>query len=243
MRTLYLLFISFIITPAFAQNNTLTAFLIDYTHQFPKFGLHERFNSNAAIGIHFIKEKENHFFYGVDAHYMFGDNVKDSMILDGISTENGVIIAGNGNNGNVLLYERGLSTHLIFGYAYHPRKESDNGIYLSGGLGYLQHKIHIETKNEYIPQLTEEYKKGYDRFSSGLSTKWNADYFYFSKKGDVQFFSGVEMIYAFTKNQRNYLFDKMLPTENKLRHDILIGMRLGIIIPISRKNKEEFHYF
>ena len=243
MRALFILLFSLIITSSFAQDNKLTAFMIDYTHQFPKLGLHERFNSNSAIGVSFIKEKENNVFYGIDAHYMFGNNVKDSMILDVISAESGVIIAGNGDNGDVLLYERGFNTHLIIGYAFHLNKENDNGIYLSGGLGYLQHKIHIDTKNEYIPQLTDEYKSGYDRLTSGVSTKWNADYFYFSKQGNFQFFSGIEMIYAFTKNQRIYLFDKMLPTDDKLRYDILIGIRLGIIIPISRKNKEEFHYF
>jgi len=35
----------------------------------------------------------------------------------------------------------------------------------------------------------------------------------------------------------------MSQTENKLRLDQLFGIHLGIIIPINRKNEEEFHYF
>jgi len=35
----------------------------------------------------------------------------------------------------------------------------------------------------------------------------------------------------------------MQNTSENLRHDQLMGLKIGLIIPISRKNTEEFHYF
>ena len=37
--------------------------------------------------------------------------------------------------------------------------------------------------------------------------------------------------------------NKTKNTSEKLRYDQLLGFKIGLIIPISRKNTEEFHYF
>lgn len=243
IKKLHIIFFSCLFINLNAQENKLSAFLIDYSFQMPQGILNERFGNNSAIGFSYMLEKTNNIFYGLGVDYMFGGNIKDSMILEMISAENGEIIAADGGFANVLLYERGFNSHAFIGYAFHLKKESKSGIYLSTGLGYLQHKIRIETRNEELPQLSNEYKKGYDRYTNGLSTKTSISYIYISKKGNFQFSLGCEMIYALTKNRRGYLFDQMQYVEDALRKDILIGIRGGILIPIKRKNSGEFHYF
>ena len=243
MRKLFLIFFTICFINLFAQENKLNSFLIDYTFQLPQLDLKESFGSNSAIGISYILEKNNNIFYSIELDYMFGGNIKDSTVLSMISAEDGSIIASDGGFANVLLYQRGFNSHLLIGYAFHLQKNQKSGLYLSTGLGYLEHKIRIETRNEDIPQLTNEYKKGYDKFTNGLSAKTAIDYIYISKKGNFQFFLGSEIIYALTKNRRNYLFDEMKYTENNLRKDILLGFRAGVVIPINRKNSGEFHYF
>jgi len=226
-----------------AQEFKTTAFMVDYSFQLPKGDLLDRFGPNSSIGLSCFFEKENGIFYELNGNYIFGRTVKDSLILEGISTDIGAIIATDGNYANVLLYERGFNTHIMLGYVFRQLNNNQSGFYLSAGPGFFQHKIRIETRNEDIPQLTDEYKKGYDKLTSGLSTKWIFDYRYFSKKGRFQCYAGIELIYAFTKNRRTYLFNKMQYTDQTLRRDILLGIRTGIIIPINRRNTEEFHYF
>ena len=101
--------------------------------------------------------------------------------------------------------QRGLYSHVFSGYALHFLENNLSGIYISTGIGYLQHQIFIDTKNQNIPQLDEEMKKGYDRFSNGLSTKFSIDYKYYNKNEQRVFAistfkrrfnkSGEELIY------------------------------------------------
>ena len=92
------------------------------------------------------------------------------QIFDNIANSNGSLIDANGQYANVNLMERGFDVYLIGGYAYHIKKRSLSGIYFSLGLGFLQHKIFIDTKSQNIPQLSEEYKEFYDKLTNWIST-------------------------------------------------------------------------
>jgi len=257
MRILVTLLTTLHILNVFAQQDRQKAFTFDYNYQIPKGVLAERFGDNSSITASYFFEKPNNFFYGIEASYMFGNNVKDTNIFDNISTESGAIIGGDGYYANVNLMERGFDSYVFVGYALHAHNsrtlffpylhrlafENLSGIYVSTGIGYLQHKIFIDTKNQNIPQLNEEYKKGYDKLSGGISTKLSIDYKYYSKKGNVQFSIGVNYITGFTKNQREYLFNEMSYTTEEKILDQLIGFKFGVIIPVQRKNQEEFHYY
>ncbi len=135
-------------------------------------------------------------------------------------------------------------THIYsLGYAFHRTEKSLSGIYLSQGFGYLQHQIFIDTKNQNIPQLSEEMKEGYDRLSSGFSMKSSVDYKYYHEKGRLQISAGINYTIAYTKNQRSYDFAKNQPYPNTRKWDKLLGFKVEIIIPINRQNDEQFHYF
>ena len=56
-------------------------------------------------------------------------------------------------------------------------------------------------------------------------------------------YAGLNMTLAYTAIQREYLFDKMAYTPNTKSWDKLVGVKVGVIIPIHRKNEEEFHYY
>ena len=243
MRTLIFFFCAFLYINCFAQKNKQNAFDVAYGHQFPIGDLEEQFGDNSAICIAFIIEKNNNIFYGIDANYMFSKNVKDTSIFDNISTMYGAIIASDGHYANVNLMQRGFNSHMYLGYAFHFDKQTLSGLYLSLGLGYLQHKIFIDTKNQDIPQLSENYKKGYDRFSNGISSHLSLTYRYYDKSGKFQIYTGINMTVAYTKLQRKYLFSDMKYASNQRSKDQLLGLKMGIIIPIKRKNEEEFHYY
>ena len=224
------------------QQNTLTAILFDYTHQFPYADLAIDFGDNSSIGISVIRKRADNLLFGIDGSYIFGSKIKEENLFDEIATENGEIINKDGLFANVLTFERGFSTFLLGGKAFTFYENNESGIYLMGGIGYMQHKIRIQTQEDFIPHLSEEYKKGYDRLTGGISMKINANYMYFSKKNNIKFFAGVELIKGWTKNLRAYNFDEMEYTSKDYRNDILLGVKAGVIIPIFKRTTAEFHY-
>ena len=97
--------------------------------------------------------------------------------------------------------------------------------------------------NQYIPHLDPNYKKGYDQLTNGINTNFIIDYIYFEKKNRLKIYAGFDYSLAFTKNRRAYDLTNMNITDDNIRTDQLSGIHIGIIIPINRKNEEEFHYF
>ena len=225
------------------EKNTLTAIMFDYTHQFPFADLKENYGDNSSVGINFLKKMENNYLLGIDGSYIFGSKIKKENLFDDITTPNGEIINKDGLFSNVLTYQRGFSTFLNVGKAFLFTQENYSGIYFIAGLGYMQHKIRIQTQEDIIPHLDNDYKKGYDRLSGGVTMKLNANYMHFSKRNNIKFFVGVEFVKGWTRNLRAYNFDQMMFTAEGSRNDIILGVKSGIIIPIFRKNSEEFHYF
>ena len=223
--------------------NSWTAFLFNYTHQFPFADLKERFGDNSSIGTILIKKTNKNWIFGVDGAYLFGHKIKNNDLFDNIGTENGEIINQDGLFANILTYQRGFSTFLLSGRAFVFDENNKHSIYVTGGIGYMNHKIHIQIQEDIIPQLNDEYKKGYDRLSGGISVKLNLNYIHFSKKNNVKFFSGVELLKGWTKELRPYFFDEKQYSSPDLRNDILFGIKAGIIIPISKKTSSEYHYF
>tara|TARA_B110000459_G_scaffold85528_1_gene95828 strand:- start:140 stop:871 length:732 start_codon:yes stop_codon:yes gene_type:complete len=228
---------------SFAQQNKQSAIALCYTHQLPIGNLADQFGDNSSIGFSIFKEKENNLFYGIEVGYLFSNNIRDTSIFDNISTSTGAVIGADGTYSNINLMQRGFDAHAFVGYAYHPKKNNLSGVYISGGVGFLQHQIFIDTKNQNIPQLNEEYKKGYNSLTNGVSTKWEASYKFYSPNGKFQMYAGMNMTIAYTKNKHPYLFDKEEYTPNTGSWDNLLGVNVGIIIPIHRKNEEEFHYY
>tara|TARA_B100001142_G_scaffold47783_1_gene44639 strand:- start:2427 stop:3158 length:732 start_codon:yes stop_codon:yes gene_type:complete len=243
MRFLLIFYFTFYSFVVYSQNNKQSAFTFTYNHQFPKGELAKYFGSNSAVGCSFFQEKENNFFYGIQGSYMFSNNIKKTNLFDNITTSTGAIIAGDGTYANIILQQRGFDAYVFLGYAYHLKEPNLTGIYLSAGIGFLQHQILIDTKSQYIPQLNSEMKKGYDRLHNGLSGKWEISYKYYSSNGKFQAYTGLNMITAYTKSIRPYLFDSMQYVDEKGSWDILVGAHAGVIIPIQRKNEEKFHYY
>ena len=103
----------------------------------------------------------------------------------------------------------------------------------------LQHKIRIEGA---APQLMGEYKKGYDRLSNGLALGEFIGYVHLGKNHFINFFAGFEIIEAFTKNRRSFNIDTIEKDDTK-RLDILSGFKFGWIIPLYRRNADEFYYY
>ena len=242
-RYLSILVLSYSIS-SFAQDDTFKnkMILFDYSYQVPITNLANDFGSNSSLGLCYL-QNNNDILLGLDANFMFGSNVKDTTILRLISTDDGFLINASGELDEVLLYERGINTHLMTGKSFRFEANNLTGIYIYGGLGYLQHKIRLESNRTTLPQIEGNYLYGYDKFTNGLSTKICIDYMYFDKKNSIKYHIGTEFINAFTTIKRRYNFAQMEEFDQSLKLDQIVGLRFGIIIPINRNNEAKFHYY
>ena len=84
---------------------------------------------------------------------------------------------------------------------------------------------------------------GYDKLTNGYSGKFNVAYKYYDQNGRFQINTNLNYLFAYTKNQRTYDYNNELYYPKERKWDNLFGISIGIIIPVNRKNNEEFHYF
>jgi hypothetical protein len=207
------------------------------------YDLNKRFGNVFAIGVGFTRKTKKNFVWGFHADFLSGGLVKENNMLDGLYTGDSFIIGNDGTLYDVRFMMRGFALNGRIGKiipVFGPNKNS--GILITTGLGLLQHKVRFEFERDALPQLTNEYKKGYDRLSNGLNIQKFIGYFHLSNRNLWNFFIGLEMNYALTEGRRSYQFDLMGP-ETKQRRDGLLGLRFGWIIPLYKKLPPDFYYF
>ena len=216
---------------------------ISHIFQIPAGNLANRFGNNSDISVSMIYKDKRDFVITLEGGIIFGPEVKENNLFESINGDNGVLISQNGEIPIIRLFERGGHVDVNFGkYFQLVDEKHESGMLLSIGLGYLYHKIFIETIVTELPQLNEELLKGYDRLCGGLLIKQFIGYLYFSKKNNIRFLLGIETIQGFTKDLREYNYTTQTYVNQK-RVDHLIGLKSGFIIPIKKRNTGKYYYY
>ncbi len=230
------------------KDSTLSAgmFSITYAYQIPGGDLVDRFGNNSNIGGSFMWKTHTNWIIGADFNFFFSSNIKHKDdILKNILTSNGYLIDNQGAFTDIFLYERGFYTTLKFGKVFSVFGSNPNsGITLIGGVGLLQHKIRIEgadPQNE-PPQISGDYKKGYDKLSNGLCISEFIGYMNLGSNKITNFYIGVEFIQSWTQSRRDYDFNLMGKDETK-RLDILSGIKIGWTIPFYRQSGDKYYFY
>jgi len=220
---------------------SVPVFCFSYAFQIPAGDMKSRFGVNSNVGGDFYVKDRHNWIYGADFHYIFGTDVKEDHILDGMKTEQGEIIGQDGEYADVAIFERGFTTCLKIGKIFPVGKPNKNsGITFTTGAGLMQHKIRIDVANNTAPQLTKETKKGYDRLSNGFMIEHFLGYKYLGNKRLMNFYGGFEITYAFTQNRRSYNWDTM-QQDTKKRVDVLYGIRLGWMLPFYKRAGKTYY--
>jgi hypothetical protein len=213
-----------------------------FAYQIPGGDLADRFGNNFNAGGTFQWKTKSNWIFGIDGNFIFGEDVKENTILSGISTSQGYIIGEGGFYADVYLYERGFMFQAKGGKIFPVIGPNPNsGLMATLGVGLLQHKIRIEDKGNTAPQVSDDYKKGYDRLTNGLSLTQFLGYANFGNHRLINFQAGFEFTEAFTKSRRNFDFDTM-ERDDKSRFDLLIGIRVAWIIPLYKRTPSEYYY-
>ena len=206
--------------------------------------LADRYGFMNHIGIMAGYKTKKNWFWGLESNFMFGNDVRMTGLFDHLTDSQGNINDVNGDIGLILVYARGLNVNLAIGKVFpvlSPNKNS--GIFVHAGLGYLAHKMRVETQEQVIPQLELDYKKGYDRFTTGPNAHQFIGYAYMSNGGFMNFYGGFYIQEGFTQNKRTIFFDQpTIPVSSETRLDIQYGVKVGWFIPFYKRQPKEFYY-
>lgn len=202
----------------------------------------DRFGANSNVGVSFLHKLKSNWIYGAEWDIIFGNNIEEDGILDNLKTSDGFIIGEDGLAADVILYQRGFYGSLKFGRVLPIlNRNPSSGLVVMLGGGIIQHKIRIDVANNTAPQLTDETKKGYDRLTNGFALNQFVGYLNLSNNRLANFYVGVDVTEAWTKNRRSYNHDTMM-RDDKQRLDLLYGLRFGWIIPFYKRGSVRTYY-
>ncbi len=209
--------------------------------QLPYGDLSNRFGPNFSAGMPVFYKTSKNLIFGVEGNYIFGGNVRENP-LDYMYTSAGTITNGSGNPGQLRLNERGFTSYAIVGHVFNQLgKNKNSGLLAYIGLGYMQHKISIYDVGKSLPQVYGDLKKGYDRLTGGPAAMQFIGYMFLAKNRLANCYAGFEFQEGYTSGLRGYQYDTMT-SDSKKRLDILIGFRIGWMLPLYKKAPKEFYY-
>jgi len=212
-----------------------------FQYQLPGGDMAYRFKGNFNAGALFQWKLKSKWIFGIEGNYLFAESVKEADMLNGITTSQGTVISESGEPATILFQERGLLVYAKAGKLFPiigPNKNS--GLLTTIGVGLLQHKIRFETKED-VPELDDDYAKGYDRLSNGLSLTEFVGYMHCGNSRLINFSVGIECTQGFTKNRRDFNFDTM-SKDSKQRLDLLFGLKLSWFFLLYKHAATGFYY-
>jgi len=203
-----------------------------------------RYGTLNHIGAMVGYKTAKNWVFGFDGNFIFGSTVRQPNLFGNLVDSYGTVTDESGSIGLVVVSMRGFNVNTMVGKVipiFSPNANS--GLYIHGGVGYIQHKTRIDTQDQVIPSLELNYRKGYDRYSTGVSFHQFIGYAFMANQGFVNFYGGFYINEAFTYNRREVFFDQPdVPVSKKAMQDIQYGIKLGWFIPIYNRKPKDFYY-
>lgn len=225
------------------EPNTAILIAPTYTAQFPFGNMGDRFGFNNLIGLNLSYKIKKNWIIGLDGNFLFGTKVREDYVLDKISTSTGQFIGTDNSLIKVRGQERGGVLKVVVGKIIpFSEKYPDAGLMLQTGLGFIQHKIAIDVRENLLPQLNKTYRKGYDRMANGFVMSQFIGGAFMERKKFYSFYGGFQVDVAFTEGRRAYDFFNQAPLNDK-RIDVFVGFKLGWVIPIFLQASEKEYYY
>lgn len=220
-------------------NTVITA--LNYKFNLTSGDLNKLWGYNHEIGFSVDNKFKNNLTLGLNSGFIFGNSLNDTTIFNDVYNEFGTITSLNGGPAEVLFLMRGMTANVNVGYVFKRLGNNPNsGLWIQGGVGFLMHKIRIESLYDDVPQLEGEYRKGYDKLHMGIAFKEFIGYLFQADKRFLNFYAGFEFTQGFTQNQRNYNFDLNGPDPG-IKKDFFWGVKVGWLVPIYKRTAKSFY--
>ena len=234
-------------TNSFGQKNfkenseKVFAFGASYGFYIPGGDLADRYGANSMLAFSPVFKTAKNLTFGLQGNFIFGRQIREEGILGEIRSEKGEIFDEQGQIAEILLFERGFVINATVGKIFSLKSFNPNtGIWIQAGVGFMQHKLRVEHQNNRIPQLENDYKKGYDRLTNGLSLYQSVGFFNLSNSKTTNFSIAFEAMEGFTQSRRDFNFDYGFKDTRK-RVDILLGLKVTWLIPVYTRYADKFY--
>lgn len=217
---------------------------VHYGGAFSGGDLAERFGYINRVGFTAGYKLKSNWSFGLESDFWFSDNVKLTGLFDHLIDNQGTITNDIGMPASVLVYARGVHANAYLGRLFPLNKRNQNsGILVQLSGGYMLHRLRIETNDNVVPQIELDYKKGYDRLTTGLNTQQFVAYSFLNNRGAYSFYAGIYFQQGFTYNRRTINFDQPdIPVSTALRLDLQTGFRIGWYIPFYSSEPRDYYY-
>lgn len=215
---------------------------IHLTGQLPSGDMVKRFGPNMNVGTSFHYKTNKNIIYGFVFSYLFGKTVKEDVMKQ-LKTPEGNVVDNAGNPADLRITERGMHINLQAGKVFALSKKNRNsGLTVTIGAGVLQHKINLYDAQQRIAAVKGDLKYGYDRLSFGFAVNEFIGYLFLSKNHFTNFYVGIESTQAWTRSLRKLNYDTGL-RDTKQRMDILSGLKFGWILPLYKRQPNDYYYY
>jgi len=210
------------------QKNALL-FHVNYGIHIPGADMAKRYGSSFAIGGGLEYKLKSDFFIGGDYGYLYGKSVKEPIAFN-LYNNKAEIVGIDNHLANLTIRQRGYLASVKVGKLFRPWYNKNAALKVSLGGGVMQHKVRVVDDYNVMPQITDDYLKGYDRLTNGLMVQEYIGYQYLSNNRRINFSAGVLLSQGFTKSVRGFNYDTGL-FDNKKRLDLLNGIQVSWILP------------
>ena len=203
----------------------------------------DRYGQSFSNGANVGRKFRSNLILSLEGEYLFGGEVPDRQnALRNVFTDNGNLINTTGNYAVVNINQRGTHFHLSLEKLFPKTGPNLNsGLGLGLGAGYGFYWLNIDNVNNDSPQILDEYKKGYDRLSSGFSLKQNISYLYLSPNRMINFKLSFEVSEIWTQDLRKYYYPTgLLSSDPQL--NFMYSLKLKWYIPIYLGGVKEEYY-
>ena len=216
-------------------------FQAHYDMFWPGGDMADRFGRGNSIGLNYAYKFRYNLFFELSYSYLWGDEVKENNILDGLKTSSGNIIDNQGYLNPVALELRGHGAYMSIGKLFPVIGPNPNsGLFFSVGGGFLQHKIDFSYLAKTVTQVSGDYAKGYDRLSNGFAIKVNIGFLRVNDRY-LNWSLGFECVQAFTQNRRDWNIDTRQKDTTK-RIDLMFGLNLRAVIPFYKRTGDVYYF-
>ena len=219
-------------------------FRISYGAQLPMGDFADRFGFTNTVGASAGYKTKSNWIFTLGGYYLFGDNVKDkNTLLSSMTNSSGLIIGFRGEQSFVNISQQGYMLNaqvakiLPWGAA-----NPNSGIILGLGGGFYEYWIGLRADGNNVPQLLDEYQKGYDRLTNGMFVQEFIGYHFQGESRLLNFYGGFEFTQGFSANRRSY----DIPTMQKIDDnylDLFFGFKVGWMMPFYKREKDKYYYY
>lgn len=217
---------------------------VSYRGNLPGGDLADRLGFTSLMGLDISYKTSTPLYLTAGVHILFSDSANLQGVLDPLLVPGGLLITDNGLLTDTRTSGTGLAIPLAVGVLLPivPRPNPNSGLFIEVGGQYLHHKLGIRPIEDEVAGLSDPYKKGYDRFTSGIGVRQGIGYRYIANDGYVNFAIGLDFGQHFTRSRRTIDFATG-QADTSQRLDLLWGFRVSWSYPLYQRSPNKAYYY